>query len=355
LESLLENTGFILLKYNEKIKIFDKAVELPYEWDELTGDNPYLTRDFLVFLEKEFPQGQKYYIFYNSNNKPDTIFTTFRNKALNLGLLTKRKLLVDATMVAVPIWVKRPGIVLGKERAADALLYIKKFKGCKFIQCIENSDIKLGYIRGTAAPACTLDIKWKTFNEYMSALRSNYRYRYNKALKKSVALTMEILEDNEQFSSELYELYNQVEKAAKIKIDRLPIGFFRGKSFKTLVFYSNALDKKPVGFVQLLENNEELIFEFVGFDYSANTEFQTYHRMLLEIIRYGIENNFKTIDFGQTADDTKLKLGCRYEYLNVYLHLSNPIKHLFFATLAKFIDYKPLKPNFTVFKEDELK
>jgi len=337
---------------NPNIKIFDKAQDLPPEWDERAGNNPYLHRNFLVFLEKEFPQQQKYYIFYNSKNQPDTIFTTFKNKNLNLGLLTKRKLIVDATMVAVPIWVKRPGMVIGDETQKNALDYIKKLKGCKFIQCITDPKIKQGFIRGTAAPACTLDIKWKTFNEYIAALRSNYRYRYNKALKKSAPLIMEIQKDNAEFSDELYELYNQVEKNAKIKIDRLPIGFFRSNLFKNLVFYSNTPDKKPVGFVQLLENGDELIFEFVGFDYDSNAQYQTYHRMLLEIIRYGIENGFKKIDFGQTADDTKLKLGCHYEYLNVYLNVSNPFKHFLFKVLAKFIDYKPLKPNFNVFNKE---
>lgn len=309
-----------------------------------------MRRNFLLFLENAIPRGQRYYIFYNTDNFPDTVFLAFRNETFDLGMLTYKRRINETTMICLPIWVKRPGIIFGKERALDALRFIKKISGLKYLQCIADPKLKSGYIKGTAAPACTLDITWKTFDGYLQSLRSNYRYRYNKALKKSESLTMTMLESNADFSEELYGLYEQVEASAKIKIDKLPIGFFRGAFFKIIVFKK---DEVPVGFIQLLENGDELIFEFVGFDYAANAEYHTYHRMLLEIIRCGINGGFKRIDFGQTADDTKLKLGCRYEYLYAYVHHTNPFKHMAYRIAAPFIDYKPLKPKFTVFKEGD--
>ena len=338
--------------YNSDYKRYDTASGLPPEWDGLTGDNPYMRREFLVFLEKEIPCGQAYYIFYGTDGAPDTIFATLRNKKFNIGMLTKRKLIADMTLVYFPVWVKRPGIILGKERAADALKFIKKTKGFKMLLCIPDPNIKSGYIKGNSAPACMLDIRWDGFDGYMNDLRSGYRYRYNKALKKSSALRKTVLADNAGFSEELYGLYEQVERNAKIKIDKLPIGFFRSNFFKILVFSDPG--GKPVGFVQILENGEELIFEFTGFDYAVNAEFQVYHRMLLEIIRYAIEGGFKRVDFGQTADDTKLKLGCRYEYLNLYINHFNPFVNFIYRILARFLDYRPLKPEFNVFKETSL-
>ena len=334
--------------YNENYKIFISAGDIPAEWDGLSINNPYMRREFLSFLETEIPCEQKYYIFYGSTGFPDTVFVTYHDKTFDLGMLTAKRRIVDMTMVYMPVWVKRPGIIFGRERFDDALKYIKKIKGYKFINCIPaHIKIKSGYTKAAAAPACTLEIKWKTFEQYMSALRSNYRYRYNKALKKSDGLKMAPLADNAEFSEELYSLYEQVENNAKIKIDKLPISFFKSNLFKILVFYK---DNAPAGFIQLLENGDELIFEFVGFDYKINAECHIYHRMLLEIIRYGIERGFKYIDFGQTADDTKLKLGCHYEYLKVYLHHSNPFINLAYRVIAPFIDYRPLKPDFNVFK-----
>jgi hypothetical protein len=73
--------------------------------------------------------------------------------------------------------------------------------------------------------------------------------------------------------------------------------------------------------------------------------------MLYEIIRYGIDHGFKTIDFGQTADDTKLKLGCHYEMLYAALHHHNRLVCWCCKKLAPVIEYKPIQTKFNVFKE----
>ena len=125
--------------------------------------------------------------------------------------------------------------------------------------------------------------------------------------------------------------------------------YFEGGFFRIFVA---ELKGQPVGFVQLMENGSELIFEFVGIDYKYNAQYQVYHRMLYEIIRYGIENGFKSIDFGQTADDTKLKLGCRYTYLYAWLHHSNRLVNYLLGKFAPRLVYKPVGVNFRVFREE---
>jgi hypothetical protein len=72
--------------------------------------------------------------------------------------------------------------------------------------------------------------------------------------------------------------------------------------------------------------------------------------MLYEIIRYGIDNGFKTVDFGQTADDIKLKLGCKYVTLYAALHHSNPIMNRICSIVGKKIQYKPVTIPYRVFK-----
>jgi hypothetical protein len=128
--------------YNQNYKEFDSAENLPEEWDEKIGDNIYMRRDFLAFLEKTAPHSQKYYIFYGSGGKPDTIFLTYKNKNLNLGMLTNRIIIVDMTLVYIPIWVKRTGIVFGPERKNDALKFIRRMKGFKIIlHCPDNDGM----------------------------------------------------------------------------------------------------------------------------------------------------------------------------------------------------------------------
>ena len=63
--------------------------------------------------------------------------------------------------------------------------------------------------------------------------------------------------------------------------------------------------------------------------------------------------NFKTIDFGQTADESKLKLGSKYTMLYAYLHDTNPIKNFINKRLASVIEYKPITTKFNVYKEEK--
>ena len=204
-----------------------------------------------------------------------------------------------------------------------------------------------GYAKGLTCPKCILTNDFADFNDYFSRLRSAYRRRWRQALEKSKELTLEYLQDNSQFTQEMYNCYSQVYNKSRIRVEKLPIEFFRGGYFKIFVL---KLKEKVVGFGQMLPNGDELIFEFVGVDYKYNSEFDTYHRVLLEITRYGIENGYKTIDFGQTADESKLKLGSKYTMLYAYLHDTNPINNFIYKRLARFIEYKPITTDFKVFK-----
>jgi hypothetical protein len=209
-----------------------------------------------------------------------------------------------------------------------------------------------GFTRLTTFPRCMLDIKWKTFGDYLASLRSGYRHRYKKALSRSITLTYRILDDNRAFDDRLYALYEEVYAHSPYKIEKLPIDFFRGPFFKIGVFEKEGI---PVGFVQLIENGQELIFEFVGFDHSLNNEHDIYISLLLKIIEYGIDHNFAGIDFGQTADEAKLKLGCRYEPLYALLRHSNTLLNAILGVCSRTIEYTPLDEHtFHVFRTTEV-
>ena len=47
------------------IKNYDSASELPAEWDSVIGDNLYLSREFVSFMESVDKCGQKYYMLYD--------------------------------------------------------------------------------------------------------------------------------------------------------------------------------------------------------------------------------------------------------------------------------------------------
>lgn len=327
---------------------YERASELPLEWDEAARGNIYLTRAFLAFMEEADDLKKSYYGVY-SNGKLDTIFETVIQPEFNLEMFMGKIRKIEATMIYVPLSVTRSGISYGN-CFAEAVEFIRKLPGYKVFLNLPDVNVK-SFAKGFTCPKCILDIKWKTFDDYLNSLRSNYRYRYKKALVKSAPLSIRYLESGAEFTPEMYALYEQVYDKSTIRVEKLTERFFRGKFFKIFVLEEHGV---PRGFVQLIEIGDELVFEFVGVDYSVNTKYDVYISMLLEIIRYGIEKGFKTIDFGQTADDAKLKLGCRHVPLYALLGHRNPIINYACKLLAPKLQCKPFSQKFDVFKEENL-
>jgi hypothetical protein len=327
---------------------YTSAKDLPAQWDEGLGTNPYLSRSFLNFIESVDDSEKAYYIFEGSDGSIDTRFMTHKRRGYNLTMFSQLKTSIEMNFVYVPMSVSRAAIIPGETAKNEVSVFLKSINGYKIILNVQDNYRLRGFATGLTCPRCVLDLKWNSFDGYMDALRSGYRRRYKTALKKSSGLSLYFLENNSKFDERLYTLYLEVYDNSKYKIEKLSIDFFRGEMFKIFVLADKG---EPVGFVQMLENGTELIFEFVGFCHEKNREYDIYIRLLLEIIRYGIENGFKTIDFGQTADDAKLKLGCHYEKLYALLNHSNPLINAFLRLAARYISYKPLdERKYHVFK-----
>ena len=331
-----------------EVRVETRARCLPEAWDRLAGDNPYLRRDFLSFIEgTEADYQPRYYLLYDRPGALDSCFVAHRRRGYNLGMFSPVDLPITVTLIYLPMCVTRSGVVLGSLRQA-LFREIQAIPGFKMVLNLPDKALD-GFAVGLTCPKCILTLRWTSLEEYLGSMRSAYRNHYKRILKKTAGLTIRPLEDGSAFDRRLYELYCNVRDSSRVRIERLSQAYFQGNMFRLLVAEEAG---EPVGFVQLLANGPELIFEFVGLDYGCNARIPVYHRLLLEIVDYGIRNGFETIDFGQTADDTKLKLGCRYTYLYAALHHSNPLVNAVCRRAAPFLEYKPLTTRFRVFKED---
>ena len=327
-----------------------RACELPPEWDVLAEreQNIYLYRKFLEFIEQtEADYEPTYYLFYE-DERLDSCFIAYRRRGYNVAMFTPISFKIRVTMIYLPMSVTQSGIIIGTLRD-EVFAEIRRIRGYKMILNLTDGNAP-GFATGRTCSKCILDINFSSFDDYSARLRSPYRNRLKKVFKRARELNIRYIDNRSEFTDEMYGMYLSIQQKSKIKIETLSKEYFRGEMFKMFVA---ELAGKTVGFVQLLENGDELIFEFVGVDQATNASIPVYHRMLFEIIRYGIENGFKRIDFGQTADDTKLKLGCHYETLYAALHHSNPLINWGCKRIARFIEFKPLTTEFHVFKEDD--
>ena len=151
------------------------------------------------------------------------------------------------------------------------------------------------------------------------------------------------------FNEKMYSLYLNVYEKSEYKLEKLNIDFFRRMPSSIYVFY---VQGEPAAFVQLGSNNKELFFILGGIDYTLNHEYDLYINMLLFILKYGIENNYTSIDMGQTAEDAKMKLGC--SLAKKYMHIYHPscIISFFIRLFSKKLSYKSPDLKFNLFKEE---
>lgn len=327
------------------IETYRSAKELPDCWDQLAGNNLYLKRKQLEILERVNPCGQAYTIFYCP--EPDSLLLTY-NLKLDIFTYSRVSLRLPVVIAGIPCSVSSCGYVAGKKTEAQLFDYLRNLKGAKLV--LNSGDIfkAEGLARGLTLPSCRLDIQWSSFADYLSDMRSHYRYRLGKAIGRFSGIRQSLLTDNSLFDDSLYRLYENVYSKSEFKLEKLPICFFREFPSKIIAFY---LEDRPVAFVQLAETGGELAFLFGGMDYSLNLRYDLYTNMLLAIVRYGIEKGFKTVELGQTAEDTKQKLGGKPVIKYMYVNHSNKLINLLVNKGINILSYRPRELSFNVFRE----
>jgi len=305
-----------------------------------------MQREFLEFMERVNPCGQRYYMLYAANGDIRCCFIMFTRKQNLFEFRKSLRVKIKINFIYLPLSVSNAGLAADGNRAdlSDVLHEIKGF--VIILSLPENISIR-DFAKGIYLSSCCMDIKWKNLEDYMACLRSNHRYRYNKALKLGEPLQKRMLSKPSEFTPEMYRLYEQTFEHSKYKLEKLNIEFFKNTFSKTIVF---SADGAAMAFVQLIENGKQLIFEFGGLDYAYNHKYDLYVNMLLEIVRYACENGFQHIDFGQTAEEAKLKLGGYPEHKNLWLWHSNRWLRRIFQKNINMLAYKTKEFHFNVFR-----
>jgi hypothetical protein len=109
------------------------------------------------------------------------------------------------------------------------------------------------------------------------------------------------------------------------------------------------LDGRLVGWAIVLESAAGLDFFLGGIDYERNLKHLVYRRLLVEIVRRGIESGASRIDLGQTAEIPKMRLGgtCLPRHMG-FAH-GNPILSFLLDRASGFLEYSRRVPEPHVF------
>jgi len=286
----------------------------------------------LPLMETLNPCQQAYY--YDTDN----YCITYRIK-LDLLNFSRWRLKVPTRVVGFPFSICHQGF---KGNLEDVLPQIKG------LTVVLNANEKLEKNCGNTLSTYVFENRFKDFESYLKALRSPYRYRINKALKKGKTLKIKTIEP-QAFNSKYYKLYEEVFNNSNDQLEKLTLDFFQTYPAEIITFEDYL--GEAVGFVQLKIVSNELMFLFGGFNKEVNLKYDLYYNMLLYIIKRGIESKVKTINMGQTADESKIKVGCTEEEKYLYCYHSNRLLNKLINTLIPLFSFKRYAIKHHVFKE----
>jgi predicted N-acyltransferase len=208
------------------------------------------------------------------------------------------------------------------------------------------------YVKGTVLmrtlPTILFENKFEDFESYMQALRHPYRRRLRIIMAKSQGVDYVVTKCND-FTDLHYKLYLEIMKRTKTRLETLSLDLFKNLpgNFTLGSEYHNG---SLLAWHTLCYDGNVLYFFFGGMDYEQRDRFQSYYNNLLNILKTGLTNRSIRLDFGQTAEIAKMRLGGTAEERSMFVYHKNPMVLSLFKLAKPLIAYtrKSIEPK--VFK-----
>ena len=212
-----------------------------------------------------------------------------------------------------------------------------------------------GYFRAASMPSCTLDIAWRTFDEYANAMRASYRRQLLASLRArhTSGLTVRRVTGWDAQTARIFPLYEQVMDRAPFQLERLNLPFFQHLASdlgdRTSVILVER-DRALLAAAVLLHAPSTLTFLFAGIDYAHHRQSQAYLTLVTEIVAEAIRSKAMRLELGQTTYELKQRLGAGLFPRWLYLKCLNPALHLTLRAASRAVFPEISIPPRRVFK-----
>jgi len=363
-----------LNKSSFQLKISSNIEDLSYEWLQLKPNTLFSNIDYLKLLEKNGPIGYKYYYaVICKENKPIAsvyfqrkrvkLSDDFRVHTHNDSLTEKLKVKALKSFFS---FVKHDILICGNVLLTgeyafgksenftieqhlfdkifdEVIVYIKNVDNVK-IQSILCKDFFIEGIHQTQSflasnffefqvqPAMIvrLDPEWLTYQDYLDAVKSKYRVKFKKVIKKGKALEFKKLDldDVRVYNDQMYSLYKRTADRAIFSLFILEQDYFTklketigDKLQITAVLEQGEL----LGFFTFVNDGDHGDAHFLGYDVSKNSKYQLYFNMLLRLIDESILQKSKYLNLSRTALEIKSSVGAEPHNMFVYLKHQNKL------------------------------
>lgn len=264
-------------------------------------------------------------------------------KDINIFSFGKATLKLPFTVIAPPASIDREGCF--GELEALAKDYSNR-KGLFLVLNLRRKPGGPGVFAHTLAAAVFRN-RFSSYEEYKASLRSHYRRRLSLAEKKGAMLRWKQVPQS-TFDNDLHRLYLQVLRHSEFPLETLGMDFFRTCPADIFALYDET--DQAVAFVMTRHGNHRTTFVFGGLDYGMRDAYDLYYNMMIQVLRVGFADQADIIDFGQTAERTKCRLGCELEPRYLLFLSSSRILNGLAKIIMPLIEYKPVRENHHVFK-----
>ena len=159
-----------------------------------------------------------------------------------------------------------------------------------------------------------LNEQWNSFEDYKQDVSSKYKKRIRKVYNKSKDLVVKKIEkkDIKSIVPELQTLYNNVHNKSSFSGPALNIRCYEDLANYSIInfcVHGYYLKGSLIGFSSEFYFEKTLYSYFIGLDYSYNTKYSLYNRILYDSISNGIEKKALKIVYGRTASEIKSTIG----------------------------------------------
>ena len=328
------------------IEIVKTAADLPEDWDRISKDY-FQTKEFLLHTEKYNFCRQRYFLlFQKSLLKVGAVIYSLR-----LDMLTYLAVKSPFTMhiVGVPCSVSSSGIV-GDEKLFSTLFeeIKKQEKGVLLMLNLDNKMPGAELLSGRTLPTMLFYNTFPSYAKYLSNIRTHYRRRLLQISKAFTGVEKRQMHCKD-FTSEMHIQYLEVLKRSKGKLETLSLEFFMQLP-PIFILTAYIINNHLLGWKITLFFEEKYYFFLGGIDYRAKLKFNTYFNLLLDVLKEGIESKAVVIDFGQTAEVPKMRLGCMLDEKTMLAYHSNPLFRKLLKVGKKAMEYSTVVEEVHVFK-----
>lgn len=301
--------------------------------------NPFLKEELWPVLEKTHNGECERHVTGSA------IFTTYYTK-LNLLSFLKGKVQKRVRIIGLPPSISLGGFEVESEHGLDEIQeWLTDQNGHTLV--INSEDPLTGdFSCVPTLPSVIIENRFENFDHYLNKLRSHYRYRAIKAMKKFEDI---VQMQNVPFDRAFYDMYDAVFHNSDYPLAKNDMIFFEQFPGTIEQFY---VGDTPLGFCQYYIAEDTLYFMFCGINYELLKTYDTYLNMLLVIIRRGIEAGVKTINLGQTTETIKQKLGGTLKPLYICHYHKNPLVRSLMKKAMPILGYTAPTVQYHVFKNE---